>query len=374
MASRSPVVRRHVVRPAPALGRSALVASAYPRMGSGIYLALGVVALHGLGLTPVALVVAGAGRRHGGVRVRRAGPRCSPGGRLGGAGPARDERARELRDRLGDVLGARRDGRALGGVRGAIPERLLGSACSGAWSVAGALVVIGLVAAACIAGMKALGKAVAAFAGDPRPGRAGGARAARPGVAFLVPGDPAKRPPRTAPSFEGLILACALALAAYTGMEAIGEMAADARDPDSDPPPARGGAGRGARRDCIRRAVSLVALMAAPGCHARRTAASPRLWSSPRRTATRRTPSLRSSEQSRCTSPRRASSISSGCSWRPCSRSSHTRRSPAARAWPPGSPSITSSPPVVAAVPPHQPGAVRGDRGLWIRGGAPRDR
>ena len=28
-------------------------------MGSGIYLALGVVAVHGLGLTPVALVVAG---------------------------------------------------------------------------------------------------------------------------------------------------------------------------------------------------------------------------------------------------------------------------------------------------------------------------
>ena len=45
----------------------------------------------------------------------------------------------------------------------------------------------------------------------------------------------------TAPSFEGLIVACALALAAYTGMEAIGEMAADARDPERDLAPAAAG-------------------------------------------------------------------------------------------------------------------------------------
>ena len=36
-----------------------MFASAYPRMGSSIYLALGLVAIHGLGLTPVALLVAG---------------------------------------------------------------------------------------------------------------------------------------------------------------------------------------------------------------------------------------------------------------------------------------------------------------------------
>ena len=55
---RSPVVRRHAGRRRVTRGRAGLYASAYPRMGSSIYLALGLVAIHGLGLTPVALLVA----------------------------------------------------------------------------------------------------------------------------------------------------------------------------------------------------------------------------------------------------------------------------------------------------------------------------
>src|SRR6478736_5317207 len=57
--SRSPVVRRRQVRGRLARGRGGLFASAYPRMGTGIFLALGVVTIHGLGLAPVALVVGG---------------------------------------------------------------------------------------------------------------------------------------------------------------------------------------------------------------------------------------------------------------------------------------------------------------------------
>ena len=36
----------------------------------------------------------------------------------------------------------------------------------------------------------------------------------------------------TAPSLSQVIMACALAMVAYTGVEAIGDMAAEARDPD----------------------------------------------------------------------------------------------------------------------------------------------
>ena len=128
MASRSPVVRRHVIRTAPALGRSALLASAYPRMGSGIYLALGVVALHGLGLTPVALVVAGlvvATVAFASAEGASVFPEA--GGSAALARHAMNELASFV-DGLGDVPGARRDGGALGAVRGPLPERLLGSA------------------------------------------------------------------------------------------------------------------------------------------------------------------------------------------------------------------------------------------------------
>ncbi len=58
-ARRSPVVRRHAGTRRASLGSGRLYAAAYPRMGSSIYLALGLVAIHGLGLTPVALLVAG---------------------------------------------------------------------------------------------------------------------------------------------------------------------------------------------------------------------------------------------------------------------------------------------------------------------------
>ncbi len=40
-------------------GRADLYASSYPRMGSAVYLALGLVAIHGAGLTPVAVLAAG---------------------------------------------------------------------------------------------------------------------------------------------------------------------------------------------------------------------------------------------------------------------------------------------------------------------------
>src|SRR5689334_13661967 len=55
----SPVMRRRAVGPRPSRGRASLFVVAYPGVASGVYLALGLVAAHGVGLTPVALLIAG---------------------------------------------------------------------------------------------------------------------------------------------------------------------------------------------------------------------------------------------------------------------------------------------------------------------------
>ncbi len=261
MASRSPVVRRHVLRPAPALGRGGLLASAYPRLGSGIYLALGVVALHGLGLTPVALVVAG-------LVVATVAVASAEGASVF---PEAGESAALARHALNELASfvtgwamclALAAMAALSAVFAAGYLSVFWSPlASGGWSVAGALVVIGLVAAACAAGAEP-SASLAAFLGVLdlvvqlllvllglafvfRPG------ALQQSVHF-----------GTAPSLEGLILACALALAAYAGIDAIGEMAADARDPERDL--AWTSSVLVASVVSVAAAVSLVALMATP--------------------------------------------------------------------------------------------------------------
>jgi len=56
---RSPVVRHRGGPARVAHGRRGLFASAYARMGSGIFLALGIVELHARGLAPAAILLAG---------------------------------------------------------------------------------------------------------------------------------------------------------------------------------------------------------------------------------------------------------------------------------------------------------------------------
>src|SRR4051794_11299902 len=233
MPARSPVVRRHVLRAAPALGRSTLVASAYPRMGSGIYLALGVVALHGLGLTPVALVAAGLVMATvASAAAEGASVFPEAGGSAALARHAMNELASFVTGWAMCLALA-----AMAALSALFAAQYLSvfwdPLASGAWSAAGALVVIGLVAAACIAGMK-LSAGVAAFAGVLDV--VVQVVLVLLGLAFVFRPEAIQQNVHlgTTPSFEGLVVACALALAAYTGIEAFGEMAADARDPERD--------------------------------------------------------------------------------------------------------------------------------------------
>jgi APA family basic amino acid/polyamine antiporter len=230
-------------------------------LGSGIYLALGVVALHGLGLTPVALVVAGlvvATVAFASAEAASVFPEA--GGSAALARHAMNELASFVTGWAMCLALA-----AMAALSAVFAARYLSvfwdPLASGAWSAAGALVVIGVAAAACIAGMK-LSAGVAAFAGILD--LVVQAVLVLLGLAFVFHPEALGQNVHlgTAPSFQGLIVACALALAAYTGIEAIGEMAADARDPERDLAPAA--AGLVASAVSVAAAVSLVALMAAP--------------------------------------------------------------------------------------------------------------
>ena len=230
-------------------------------MGSGIYLALGVVALHGLGLTPVALVVAG-------LVVATVAFASAEGASVFPEAGGSAALARHAMNELASFVTGWAMCLALvamAALSAVFSARYLSvfwdPLASGGWSVAGALVVLGLVAAACAAGMK-LSASLAAFAGVLD--LIVQLLLVLLGLAFVFRPEAIQQNVHfgTAPSLEGLILACALALAAYTGIEAIGDMAADARDPERDL--ARASAGVVATMVSIAAAVSLVALMAAP--------------------------------------------------------------------------------------------------------------
>ena len=230
-------------------------------MGSGIYLALGVVALHGLGLTPVALVVAG-------LVVATVAFASAEGASVFPEAGGSAALARHAMNELASFVTGWAMCLALvamAALSAVFAARYLSvfwdPLASGAWSVAGALVVIGLVGAACTAGVK-LSASIAAFAGVLD--LVVQLLLVLLGVAFVFRPEAIQQNVHfgTAPSFGGLVLACALALAAYTGIEAIGEMAADARDPERDLAPAS--AGLVAAAVSVAAPVSLVALMAAP--------------------------------------------------------------------------------------------------------------
>jgi basic amino acid/polyamine antiporter, APA family len=258
---RSPVVRRHAGRLRAARGRGALFASAYPRLGSSIYLALGLVAIHGLGLTPVALVAAGLA--FAAVAVCYAeGVSMFPeaGGSAALARHAFDELASFLTGWAMCLALV-----ALAALSAAFVPRYLSvfwaPLATSPWAVAGGLVVIGLVALASVRGVEQPAS-LAVFLGIVD--LAGQLLLVLLGAVFIFRPEHIQQNVHlgAAPSFGQLILACAVAMVAYTGIETIAEMAGEARDPDRDLPIATAGVLASAVSVCA--AISLVALMAMP--------------------------------------------------------------------------------------------------------------
>ena len=260
-AARSPVVRRNAARRRVSRGGAGLFAAAYPRMGSSIYLALGLVAVHGLGLTPVALLVAGlvfavvaACYTEGVSMFPEAGGSASFARQSGG------EFASFVTGwAMCLVLIALTALAAL-----FVPHYLSvfwAPLATRPWDVVGGLAVIGLVAAVNVRGLEQ-SASVTAFLGVVNLTTQ--VLLVVLGAAFIF--DPGQIRQNVhfgaAPSLEQLILACAVAMIAFTGIDAIGEMAGETRDPDRDLPRAAGGVLGSAVTLSV--ALSLVAMMAMP--------------------------------------------------------------------------------------------------------------
>jgi basic amino acid/polyamine antiporter, APA family len=258
---RSPVVRRHAGRRTAARGRGALFASAYPRLGSSIYLALGLVAIHGLGLTPVALVAAGLA--FAAVAVCYAeGVSMFP--EAGGSAALARHAFNELASFLtGWAMCLALV--ALAALSAAFVPRYLSvfwaPLATSPWALAGGLVVLGLVALASVRGIEQ-SASLGVFLGIAD--LFGQVLLVLVGVAFIFRPDRIQQNVHlgAAPSLAQLILACAVAMVAYTGIETIAEMGGEARDPDRDLPIATAGVLASAVSVCA--AISLVALMAMP--------------------------------------------------------------------------------------------------------------
>ena len=230
-------------------------------MGSGIFLALGIVAVHARGLTPLAVAAAGlvvvavAASYTEGIALFP-----ESGGPAALARHAFDELASFATGWTATLAFA-----ATAALAALFAARYLGvfwdPLASGWTSVTGALVVLVLVAAAAAMGLR-LSAGLAAFAGVVDMGLQ--ILLVLLGAAFAFRPEMLGRDVHlgTAPSLGQLALACALATAAFTGVEAIGDMAADARDPDRDLAPAV--VGVLASAVTLASAVSLVAVMAAP--------------------------------------------------------------------------------------------------------------
>ncbi|HEY7259530.1 MAG TPA: amino acid permease [Gaiellales bacterium] len=265
----SPVVRRRDVPVRFTRGRGGLFAASYARMGSGIFLALGIVWEHGAGLTPLAILVAG-------LLVLAVAASYAEGISLfpEAGGPA------ALARHGFDDLASFATGWAMSlALLATVALSALFAAtylsafwaplATGWWAVAGGLAVVAVISAAAVADL------------DPSPslvGFAGIADIALQVLLVLLGLAFAFRPETirsdvhlgTAPSVAQFVLACALALVAFTGVESIGQTAAEARDPDRDIGPVS--AGVLLLAVMLGAAIALAALMAAPAAGASRPA------------------------------------------------------------------------------------------------------
>lgn len=245
----------------PRSGRAGLFASSYARMGSGIFLALGIVEPHGRGLAPLAIVVAG-------LVVMTVAAAYAEGISLfpEAGGPA--ALARNAFDELAGFATGWAMGLAL--IATAALASLFAAKylsvfwaplTAGWWPVAGGLAVLAVVAAAAVADLDPA-RSLTAFAGIVDIALQLLLVLVGVGFAFRPEAVRADVHLGTAPSAGQLILACALAVLAYTGVESIGETAAEARDPDRDLGPVSAGVLLAAVT--LGAAVSLAALMAEP--------------------------------------------------------------------------------------------------------------
>ena len=234
-------------------------------MGSGIFLALGVVGSHGRGLTPLAIVVAG-------LVVLAVAASYAEGISLfpEAGGPA--ALARHAFDELASFATGWAMNLALvatAAIAALFAAKYLGvfwaPLATGWWSVTGGLAVLAVVAAAALAGLE-LSASVAVFAGIVDIALQ--LLLVLVGVAFAFHPEAIRADVRlgTAPSAGQLILACALAVVAYTGVESIADTAAEARDPDRDLAPVS--AGVLLLAVTLGAAISVTALMAAPAAGA----------------------------------------------------------------------------------------------------------
>jgi basic amino acid/polyamine antiporter, APA family len=231
-------------------------------MGSGIFIALGLVTAHSAGLAPLAMLVAG-------LLALAVAASYAEGVSLfpesGGAAAL----ARHAFDELASFVTGWATSLALvatAALAALYAARYLSifwdPLASGGWSFVGGVAVLALAAGACALGLE-LSASLAVLAGILDLGLQvllvvlGVAFAFRPGAiqADVHLG--------TAPSLEQLVLACALATVAYVGIESIGDMAGEARDPDRDLGPASAGVLVSAIT--LSTAIGLVSVMASPG-------------------------------------------------------------------------------------------------------------
>jgi len=258
---RSPVVRRRAGGKRVARGRGGLFASSYARMGSGIFLALGAVWASGRGLAPLSVLVAG-------VIVLAVAASYAEGIALfpEAGGPA--ALARHAFDELASFATGWAMTLALlatAALAALFAAKYLGvfwaPLATGWWSVAGGLAALAVVAAAALAGLE-LSASLAAFAGILDVGLQ--ILLVLVGVAFAFRPEAIRSDVHigTAPSLGQLVLACALALLVYTGVESIGETAAEARDPARDLGPATAGVLLAVVT--LGAAIAFTAVMAAP--------------------------------------------------------------------------------------------------------------
>ena len=199
-------------------------------MGSSIYFALGLVAIHGFGLTPVALLVAGL--VFAAVAVCYAeGVSMFP--EAGGSAAF----ARQGWGELASFFTGWAMCLALIAVTALaalfVPHYLSvfwGPLARGPWDAVGALVVIAVVAAVNIRGLEQSASA-SVFLG--LVDLIVQVLLVTLGAIFIFSPSQIGQNVHfgSAPSLEQLILACAVAMVAYTGIDTIGEMAAEAKDP-----------------------------------------------------------------------------------------------------------------------------------------------
>jgi APA family basic amino acid/polyamine antiporter len=230
-------------------------------MGSGVFVALGVVTAHAAGLAPVAMLVAG-------LLALAVAASYAEGISLFPESGGSAALARHAFDELASFVTGLAMSLALvatAGLAALYATRYLSvfwsPLASREWSFAGGLAVVALAAGACALGLE-LSASLAAFAGIIDLGLQ--LVLVLLGVAFVFRPNALQQHVHlgSAPSFEGLVLGCALATVAYLGIESIGELAAEAREPDRDLGPAS--AGVLASAVTLGAAIALVAVTAGP--------------------------------------------------------------------------------------------------------------